>query len=138
MKKSIIGILTVLAFVGSFLLANHFSSHDINLYSEFNRVTHWIESLFSKEIMLNEDPVNTTDVIAKSTSRVKKPYQHVEVGHKQICKDTSLGKVSYKKVGEVYTWVDDRGIANFSSTPPKIGDFLYWVMQVKRYLIILL
>jgi hypothetical protein len=121
LKKNLVGILTLLAFVGSFLLANYFSNHGINLHAQLNKATHWVESLFGEYSELDRPPANTKQAIANE--KPKKQYPHVEVGNGKACKDTSLGEVRYKKVGEVYTWIDERGIANFSSTPPKKGDF---------------
>ncbi|QBG35551.1 hypothetical protein [Litorilituus sediminis] len=121
MNKRLIGILTVLAFVGSFLLANYFSDQRISVHAQLNKAIHWVESLFYAEPEVNQQPANTKQSIAKEEP--KKQYSHVEVGNARACKDTSLGEVKYKKVGKVYNWVDERGIANFSSTPPKKGDF---------------
>ncbi|WP_114326666.1 hypothetical protein [Candidatus Colwellia aromaticivorans] len=121
MKKRLIGIFTLLAFVGSFLLASYFSDHGISLHAQLNKTIHWVESLFADVPELKKPPANTRQAVAKA--KPKKQYQHVEVGNARACKDTSLGEVKYKKVGEVYTWVDERGIANFSSTQPKNGEF---------------
>ncbi len=121
LKKRFIGILTMLAFVGSFLLANYFSDHGISLHAQLNKAIHWVESLFGEDSDLDRPPANTKQAVIKA--KPKEQYQHLEVGNVKACKDTSLGEVKYKKVGEVYTWVDERGIANFSSTPPKKGEF---------------
>lgn len=121
MNKSFIGIFTVLAFIGSFLLANYFSDHSVNLHTQLNKAIHWAESFFHAEPELIQQPVITEQATAKE--QPKKQYLHVVVGNSKACKDTSVGEVKYKKVGEVYTWVDERGIANFSSTPPKKGDY---------------
>ena len=119
MKRRVIGLLTICAFGGSFMLANYFSDHGISLHAQLNKAVHWVESLFGEDS--GRPPANTKQAIAKE--KPKKQYPHVEVGNAKVCKDTSLGEVKYKKVGEVYTWVDERGIANFSSTPPKKGEF---------------
>lgn len=111
----------MLAFVGSFFLASYLSEHSISLHAQVNKSIHWVESLFGEEPEISGPPINTGQAIA--TVKPKKQYQHVEVGNARVCEDTSLGEVKYKKIGEVYTWVDDRGIANFSSTPPEKGDF---------------
>lgn len=121
MKKWLIGLSTVLAFVGSFLLASYFSDHGISLHAQLNKAIHWVELLFGQDSELDRAPSNTKQVIAKF--KPKKQYHHVEVGNAIACKDTSLGEVKYKKVGDIYSWVDEKGIANFSSTPPKQGEF---------------
>jgi hypothetical protein len=121
LNKRFLGVFTLLAFVGSFLLASYFSNHGVSLHAQLNKTIHWVESLFADVPELKKPPANTVQTIAKT--RPNKQYQHVEVGNARACKDTSLGEVGYKKVGEVYTWVDERGIANFSSAPPKKGEF---------------
>ena len=121
MKRTGIGILTILAFVASFLLASYFSDHGVSLYAQLNKTIHWVESLFSDAPELNKTPVNTGQTI--TNLQPKKQFQHVEVGNAGACKDTSLGEVKYKKVGDVYSWIDEKGIANFSSTPPNRGEF---------------
>jgi hypothetical protein len=121
LKKSFIGILTVLAFIGSLLLASYFSDHNISLHSQFNKAIHWVESLFNEKSDLNRPLAKPKQAIAKP--KPIKQYQHIEVDNVRVCKDTSLGEVKYKKVGEVYTWVDEKGITNFSGTPPTQGDF---------------
>ncbi|WP_440876159.1 hypothetical protein [Thalassotalea sp. PLHSN55] len=121
MKKRLIGTFTALAFVGSFILANYLSGNSITLQVSLNRATHWLESLFYTSQEPNQSPAHTEQVTTHQN--LKKQYSHVEVGYAKTCKDTSLGKIKYKKVGQVYTWVDDKGIANFSSTPPKNDDF---------------
>ena len=113
MKKRIIGILTVQAFVGSLLLANYFSDHSVRLHAQLNKTIHWIGTLFDGAPEINKQPANSDQFLANF--KPKNQYQHVEVGSAKVCKDTSLGEVKYKKVGDVYTWIDERGIANFSS-----------------------
>lgn len=121
LKKWLVGILTVMAFVGSLLLANYLSEHGLSLHAQLNKTLYWLESLFGDEKVLRQPPANTKQTTAKGKS--KKQYRHVEVGSARACKDTSLGGVKYKKVGEIYTWVDERGIANFSSSQPKKHEF---------------
>lgn len=112
----------MLAFLVSFLLANYFSDHGISLHAQLNKGIHWIESLFGEDIVLDKSPANISEhTIAQE--KPKKLYPHVEVGKIKACKDTSLGEAKYKKVGEVFTWIDERGIANFSSTSPNKGEF---------------
>jgi len=115
LNKRFLGILTVLAFVGSFLLASYFSNQGISLHAQLNKTIHWVESLFGEDSELDEPPANNEQ--ANVQAKPKEQYHHVEVGNARACKDTSLGEVEYKKVGEVYTWVDERGIANFSRLP---------------------
>ena len=121
MKKKLIGVFTVLAFAGSFLLANYFSDHGISLHSQLNKSIHWVESLFGEDSELTRPPANTKHAIAKE--KPKKQYSHVEVGSAGTCKYTSLGEVKYKKVGDIYTWTDESGVYNVSDKPPKEGEF---------------
>lgn len=115
------GVLTIVACVGSFLLASYFSDHGISLHAQLNKTLLWVESFFGAKPKLNESPIQIKKTIAKVLS--KKENQDIEIGNASACKDTSLGEVKYKKIGDVYTWVDERGIANFSNTPPEKGDF---------------
>lgn len=121
MKRTGIGILTILAFVASFLLASYFSDHGISLHAQLNKTIHWVESLFSDAPELNKTPVNTGQII--TNLQPKKQYQHVEVGNAGACKDTSLGEVKYKKVGDIYTWTDENDVYHVSDKPPKEGEF---------------
>ncbi|MDP7593103.1 MAG: hypothetical protein QF552_10510, partial [Litorilituus sp.] len=121
MKRKVIGLLTVCAFVGSFLLANYFSDRGISLHAQLNKSIHWVESLFGEDSELTRPPVNTKHAITKE--KPKKQYSHVEVGSAGTCKDTSLGEVKYKKVGDIYTWTDENGVYNVSDKPPKEGEF---------------
>jgi hypothetical protein len=121
LKKKLIGVFTVLAFAGSFLLANYFSDHGISLHSQLNKSIHWVESLFGEDSELTRPPANTKHAIAKE--KPKKQYSHVEVGSAGTCKYTSLGEVKYKKVGDIYTWTDESGVYNVSDKPPKEGEF---------------
>jgi len=121
LKKRLIGIFIIPAFVGSFLLANYFSEHGITLNSQLNKTIYWFESLIDKTTELNKPSTSAKSTITEL--RPKEQYQHVEAGNARACKETSLGKVKYKKVGDIYTWVDESGITNFSSTPPIKGEF---------------
>jgi len=121
LKRRVIGIFTILAFVGSFLLTNYFSDHVVSLHAQLNKTIHWIESLFGDAPEFNKPPANSGLTI--TNLQPKNKYQHIEVGNARACKDTSLGEVKYKKVDDVYSWIDERGIANFSSTPPNQGEF---------------
>ena len=116
-----LGILTLLAFVVSFLLASYFNDHGVSLHTHLNKTIYWIESLFGGISEFKKPPANTEQAITEF--QLKKQYQHVEVGNVGACKDTSLGEVKYKKVDNVYSWIDERGIANFSSTPPNQGEY---------------
>lgn len=111
----------MLAFVGSFFLANYFSVHSISLHAQLKKGIYWVESLFGEGKTLDKPPTTTNQTIAKEES--KKQYPHVEVGSAGTCKDTSLGEVKYKKVGDIYTWVDENGVYNVSDKPPKEGKF---------------
>lgn len=113
-----IGAITMVAFVASFLLASYFSGNNISLQTQLRNTLQWVESFFIDE---------PEAVISKTTiDKVKfkdEASHHVEVGRRPVCKDTSLGELEYKKVGEVYTWTDEYGMPHFSDTPPSKGDF---------------
>ena len=121
MNKWIKGICAILAFSGSFLLASYFSNNGVILHEQANKTASWVDSLINDapEIIIPAANTEKTPAIIKPI----KSYKHVEVGNAITCKDTSIGAVQYKKIGDVYTWIDERGIANFSSTPPQKGEF---------------
>jgi len=116
-----IGIFTILAFVGSFLLASYFSDHGVSLHTQLNKTIYWIESLFGDVPEMEEPPQKKEQTIANL--KPKKQYQHVDVGSARACKDTSLGEVKYKKVGDIYTWTDENDVYHVSDKPPKEGDY---------------
>ena len=120
MKKGLIGILTALAFIASFLLANYVNDHGVSLHSGLNKTIYWIESLFND----TAPELNKIPVIAEQTAfKPRQQYQDVEVGGVRACKDTSLGEVKYKRVGDIYTWTDEDDVYHVSDKPPKEGEF---------------
>ena len=114
-------VITLVAFLISFGAANYFSKNSVSLPELVNQTIHWFESLFDEEPELSttQIPPTTNGATAKS----KQQYLHVEVGNAPICRDTSLGNVKYKKVGNVYTWTDENGTPHFSDTPPDKFDY---------------
>jgi len=113
--------ITFVAFLISFGTANYFSKNSVSLPTMVNQTIHWFESLFDKELDLSTAQVPLT--INGAKAKPKQQYQHVEVGNAPVCRDTSLGNIKYKKVGEVYTWTDENGTPHFSDTPPDKGDY---------------
>jgi len=105
----------------SFGAANYFSKNSVSLPTLVNQAIHWFESLFDEELELSIAHIPSTTNSSKA--KPKQQYQHVEVGKAPVCRDTSLGNVKYKKVGEVYTWTDEKGTPHFSDTPPDKGDY---------------
>lgn len=120
MKRNLlIALFTIASFVGVFFLANYLSDHKVGVHAHLSKAIYWIESLFNTEQEIQQPLVENKHVFIKPEPQ----YQHVEVGNIKTCKHTSLGEIKYKKTGNVYTWVDERGISNFSSTPPNNADF---------------
>lgn len=118
----------MVAFISSFILASYLSDNHLRITSQFDNTAHWLRSIFSDEVKNQNiiENIPLANYTAENTAENKslpKVNQHIEINYQYVCKDTSLGKLSYKKTGNVYTWTDEEGIAHFSDNPPKFGDF---------------
>lgn len=127
-RKLLFALLVVASFVGSFILANHFDNKNLNLPIQLTQGLRWIESWFSDEEVLTNltsERLASNDLKAKLTTKIahEKQYSHVEVGNRPVCKDTSLGKIQYKKIGDIYTWTDENDLYHVSDKPPEEGKF---------------
>jgi hypothetical protein len=124
-RKILFILLTVIACVGSFLLANHLAEEKLDLPPQVAQSIRWFESLFLavKELDV-ETIINSGNEEVKIQPRVgssddtEQIYSHVEVGNRRVCVDTSLGEVKYKKVGNIYTWTDEQDVYHVSDKAP--------------------
>lgn len=131
MKTKFLVILLIgAAFVGSFFLADHFDRNSLYLPKQVSQGLRWVESLFTDvEVLTKLDSESLNNSKKKFEATVTLPredeqqYSHVEVGTKPVCKDTSLGKIKYKKVGDIYTWTDKNDVYHVSDKPPTEGKF---------------
>ena len=131
MKTKFLVILLIgAAFVGSFFLADHFDRNSLYLPKQVSQGLRWVESLFTDvEVLAKLDSERLNNSKKKFEATVTLPredeqqYSHVEVGTKPVCKDTSLGKIKYKKVGDIYTWTDKNDVYHVSDKPPTEGKF---------------
>lgn len=113
------------------MLASYFTDNKVYLYEALNKNIVWLTSHFSNKENLHKPSINSipTNIISINNISPIKPhapeeyYQHSEMSRTYNCKDTALGTVKYKKVGDIYTWVDEKEVVHFSSTPPVKGDF---------------
>lgn len=121
MRTTFYIVVTVIAFLASFYLANHYAENKLDIPSQISQSIRWFESLF-----LSEQP-NEADTLLNKEKQfdLKAPhddkhqqYSHVEVGKRSVCIDTSLGELQYKKVGDIYTWTDEEGIYHVSDKAP--------------------
>ena len=131
MKTKFLFVLLIgAAFVGSFFLADHFDRNSLNLPKQVSQGLRWVESLFTDVgvlTKLDSESLNNSKKKLEPTVTLpredEQQYSHVEVGTKPVCKDTSLGKIKYKKVGEIYTWTDKNDVYHVSDKPPTEGKF---------------
>jgi hypothetical protein len=131
LKTKLLYILLIgAAFVGSFFLADHFDRNSLYLPKQVSQGLIWVESLFSDvEVLtkLDSEILNNSKKKIELTVTIpredEQQYSHVEVGRKPVCKDTSLGKIKYKKVGDIYTWTDKNDVYHVSDKPPVEGKF---------------
>jgi hypothetical protein len=128
--KFLVILLIGAAFVGSFFLADHFDRNSLYLPKQVSQGLRWVESLFTDvEVLTKLDSESLNNSKKKFEATVTLPredeqqYSHVEVGTKPVCKDTSLGKIKYKKVGDIYTWTDKNDVYHVSDKPPTEGKF---------------
>ena len=116
--------------MGSFFLANHFSEKKLDLPHQVSQSIRWFESLFLDveeiEVVSTERLDNKTvkpEEIPELVDGTEPNYSHVEVGNRQVCVDTSLGELKYKKVGNIYTWTDENDVYHVSDKAPDEGQF---------------
>jgi hypothetical protein len=129
-RKLLFRMLIIVGFIGSFLLANHFADKKIYLPHQVTQSMRWFESLF---IDVQELPVRTTTNLEHKMVKLEpsvdlanygeQDYSHVEVGNRNVCIDTSLGELKYKKVGDIYTWTDENDVYHVSDKAPDVGQF---------------
>jgi hypothetical protein len=117
--------LTVIACIGSVLLANHLVEEKLDLPPQVAQSIRWFESLFLAIQELDVETIinsgnETVEIQLKvgETDDMGQIYSHVEVGSRRVCVDTSLGEVKYKKVGNIYTWTDDKDVYHVSDKAP--------------------
>ncbi|XQW84542.1 hypothetical protein ACOYR1_15595 [Thalassotalea piscium] len=130
MKRRILRILlTIVAFTVCFLFSANFYKKDISLPRDIAQSIRWLESLFTDKEVLLDDSVpyektgETTEAIVNSSDDEVQHFYHEQIENKSSCKDTSLGKVKYKKVGDIYTWTDENDVYHVSDKPPKSAFF---------------
>lgn len=122
MNRKIGYIVSILvAFLLCFGLVNHVSKHKISLPLFVSEVVLWFESLFDESVKTVTPPLIDSEL--KPNVQQKQQYLHIEAGKAPVCRDVSLGKVGYKKVGGIYTWTDTKGIQHFSDRAPEKGDY---------------
>lgn len=129
-RKLLFIVLTSLGFAGSFFLANHFTNKSIDLPPQITQSMRWFESLFLDveefEISTIENLENKMVLSAPAVQLVddeEQPNSHMEVGNRHNCIDTSIGKLKYKKVGNIYTWTDENDVYHVSDKAPEDGQF---------------
>jgi hypothetical protein len=131
LKTKLLFILLIgTAFVGSFFLADHFDRNSLYLPKQVSQGLRWVELLFADLEVLakfNSGSLNNPKIKLEPTVTLSREdeqqYSHVEVGRKPVCKDTSLGRIKYKKVGDIYTWTDKNDVYHLSDKPPVEGNF---------------
>jgi hypothetical protein len=128
--KFLVILLIGAAFVGSFFLADHFDRNSLYLPKQVSQGLRWVESLFTDVGVLTKfdsealyNSKNKFEPKVTLPSDDEQQYSHVEVGQKPVCKDTSLGKIKYKKVGDIYTWTNKNDVYHVSDKPPTEGKF---------------
>jgi hypothetical protein len=128
--KFLVILLIGAAFVGSFFLADHFDRNSLYLPKQVSQGLRWVESLFTDvEVLTKLDSESLNNSKKKFEATVTLPredeqqYSHVAIGTKPVCKDISLDKIKYKKVGDIYTWTDKNDVYHVSDKPPTEGKF---------------
>lgn len=115
MNRKINIIVIVISFTLSYLVASYLSNNRLNLSSTLKPFLELVNK-DDTEILLVDEPIEP------NISKVTKP-NHIQVNNLPTCKDTSIGKIKYKKVNNVYIWIDDNGIENYSDKPPITSNY---------------
>ena len=114
-------LIIVVAFVATFGVVKYLEKNGLHLPTALSHSIHWIESLFKEEKAVSDELILNKPI--EEQDNIKTHYQHSNVEKRPVCKDTSLGQLTYKKVGDVYTWTDESGTPHFSDNPPDNSDF---------------
>jgi hypothetical protein len=119
-KKILFGFATLFAFLLSFVLASYFSGNALTLPRELEQAMVFLGSLFDVEPN-DVSSIERTPNIVSHISSIRPEF--VATPSFTTCTDTSKGKLQYKKVGAIYTWQDEQGIAHFSDQKPVSDSF---------------
>lgn len=90
----------------------------------------WFSSFFIQPVVtaLSKIPEPKVSQQALSTPKKVNSFAYIHHTHRTFrknCSKENLGTVKYEQVGGIYTWVDERGIKNYSDKKPHSRAELY-------------
>ena len=112
--------------IASALIANHFTGRVFNYHDPIGEVKRIYSSLSSQ---LATEPLATKQLKNVSTATLQNVSisadNHLSQANNTRCVDVSLGKVKYKRNGDIFTWTDSDGVPHFSDKKPDFAVATY-------------
>ena len=112
--------------IASALIANHFTGRVFNYHDPIGEVKRIYSSLSSQ---VTTEPLATKQLKNVSTATLQNVSvsadNHLSQANNTRCVDVSLGKVKYKRSGDIFTWTDSDGVPHFSDKKPDFAVATY-------------
>lgn len=110
----------IVLLIASALIANHLTGRVFNFYDPIGSVKAIYENIKKNNANMiggSELTVAGTTTVRSLTSK-KVMQNHLPQADTTRCVDVSLGKVKYKRNGNIYSWTDSKGVPHFSDKKP--------------------
>lgn len=109
----------IVLLIASALIANHLTGRVFNYHDPIGSVRAIYDDIKTKIEMAEESELTAIKTIAAPSLSAKTAMQkHLPQADTTRCVDVSLGKVKYKRNGNIYTWTDSNGVPHFSDEKP--------------------
>ena len=112
--------------IASALIANHFTGRVFNYYDpigEVKRIYNSLSSQIATEPLATKQLKNVSSATLQNVS--VSADNHLSQANNTRCVDVSLGKVKYKRNGDIFTWTDSDGVPHFSDKKPDFAVATY-------------
>jgi hypothetical protein len=113
--------------IASALIAHHFTGRVFNYHAPLGALKKLYHNVTAQPIMAHSStlkPAVTKPSLAIQPA-MKYSHFHSPQGDTTRCVDVSLGKVKYKRTGDIYTWTDSEGVGHFSDKKPNFAVTTY-------------
>ncbi|TMP07602.1 hypothetical protein CWC11_06090 [Pseudoalteromonas sp. S3178] len=116
----------IVLLIASALIANHFTGRVFNYHDPVGEVKRIYNGL-TQTIVTKPQVIKRLDNQSTITLQSKPVAMdnHSPQGDITRCVDVSLGKVKYKRTGDIFTWTDSDGVPHFSDKKPDFAVATY-------------